>query len=247
MKRYILRLDDASPYFQSEKWIQMEQLLDKYKIYPIIGIIPDNKDPELIKGSQDGDFWHRALNWQKKGWSIALHGYDHVYVNCNCKGLNPVHKKSEFVGLSITRQEEKIEKGFEILKSHGLNPTVFFAPSHTFDENTLLALKNKTDISIISDTVASDVYYMKEFYFIPQQAGSVRRLPLKTLTFCYHPDNMNEAAFIKLEEFLKMYHGNFVSVLDIKLQKRKKDIFDKFLSWSYFTMRSLRDFRHKGE
>lgn len=37
--------------------------------------------------------------WQDKGWHIALHGYDHVYISEN-SGLEPFNNKSEFAGLS---------------------------------------------------------------------------------------------------------------------------------------------------
>ena len=45
MSCYILRLDDASDYMDVEKWSRMEELLDKYQIKPLVGVIPDNQDP----------------------------------------------------------------------------------------------------------------------------------------------------------------------------------------------------------
>lgn len=46
---YILRLDDASEYRDLGKWRRMTELLRKYNIKPIFGVIPDCKDPELTK------------------------------------------------------------------------------------------------------------------------------------------------------------------------------------------------------
>ena len=40
MRRYLLRLDDASNFMDVEKWLRMERLLDQYGIKPIFGIIP---------------------------------------------------------------------------------------------------------------------------------------------------------------------------------------------------------------
>ena len=77
----------------------------------------------------------------------------------------------------------------------------FFAPSHTFDQNTLSALKNETPIRIISDTIAM---FIKEgvFWFIPQQSGVVRWLPYKTVSVCYHPNTTKDDDYIRLESFI---------------------------------------------
>ena len=34
---YCLRLDDACPQMNAEKWKKMESILDEYKIKPIVG------------------------------------------------------------------------------------------------------------------------------------------------------------------------------------------------------------------
>ena len=47
MSQYIMRLDDASEYMDVEKWQRMEDLLDKYHIKPIVGVIPDNQDSDM--------------------------------------------------------------------------------------------------------------------------------------------------------------------------------------------------------
>ena len=41
MSQYILRLDDASDYMDVKKWQRMEELLDRYGIKPLVGVIPD--------------------------------------------------------------------------------------------------------------------------------------------------------------------------------------------------------------
>ena len=45
---YLIRLDDASEYMDLEKWTRISNLLDKYGIKPIFGIIPNNRDDTLI-------------------------------------------------------------------------------------------------------------------------------------------------------------------------------------------------------
>lgn len=236
MTRYILRLDDASPYRDIRNWDRIEAMLDQFGVRPIVGIIPDNQDPSFRCYARDERFWDRAQNWQAKHWGMAMHGCDHLYIS-DCGGINPVNARSEFAGLPLGQQEAKIEKGLAILTRQGITPEVFFAPGHTFDDNTLLALKNRSQIRIISDTVATEIYFRDGFYFIPQQAGAVRNLPLKTVTFCYHPDTMTEAAFHELQRFLQMHGNRFVALSDLVLQPRRMTLLDRGLAWAYIHLR----------
>jgi hypothetical protein len=237
MSKYLLRLDDASDYMDVEKWQRMENLLDKYGIKPLVGIIPDNKDASLILNyKQDLEFWNKAKNWKNKGWELALHGCYHKYTTKE-GGINPVNKRSEFAGVSLDEQRKMIRHGIDILKQYGIVTNVFFAPSHTFDKNTLIALKEESNIRIISDTIANDVYFENDFYFIPEQSGRVRNLPFKLCTFCYHPNTMSDIDFENLEIFLKKYYSKFVAVKEIELKKRLKSLFDKLLHFMYFVKR----------
>ena len=233
MSKYIIRLDDACEKMDVEKWDRMEKLLDKYKVKPLVGVIPHCEDPMMDKYEFDAEFWKKVEIWKNKGWTIAMHGYNHVY-GTPCGGMNPVNKRSEFAGLSYEEQAEKIERGWEILIDYGFHPEVFFAPSHTFDENTLKALKNKTPIRVISDTIASDVYKKDDFWFIPQQSGSVRKLPLKTVTFCYHPNTMTDKSFEILEAFLDSYQNRFTEYTELNMKKRKISLCDRLLQKIYF-------------
>lgn len=231
---YILRLDDASEHMNLQNWERIESLMDKYHIKPIFGIIPHNEDPDLLKYEEVSDFWSLMRKWKSKGWTPALHGYSHVFES-NEGGINPVNAKSEFAGVSLARQEQKIRDGLSILEEHNISPRIFFAPAHTFDENTLCALKNTSNIRIISDTIATKIYYKDEFYFIPQQSGMVRNLPFKLVTFCYHPNTMTEDMFNRLEDFLSKYHTKFTSFEQLKFnQKAKRTSLDILFNKLYF-------------
>lgn len=206
---YLLRLDDASEYIDVMKWAHIEKLLEDYKVKPIFGIIPDNHDNNLTKKySRSDNFWEKVDSWINKGWTPALHGYSHACENKN-GGINPVDLRSEFAGIPFETQCEKIRKGYQMLKDKKIETEILFAPSHTFDKNTLKALENETNIRVISDTIVSDVYYSKPFYYIPQQLGHVRKLLFKTVTFCYHPNEMSESDFITLKNFLEKYKNLF--------------------------------------
>lgn len=237
---YLIRLDDASEYMNLEKWGKIEALLDNYDIKPIVGVIPRNQDITLMDRYQrDLTFWSKVYAWNSKGWVIAMHGYTHIY-SSHSGGINPINFQSEFAGLPLDKQKEKIKLGMQVFQEHKLNPRIFFAPSHTFDMNTLEALKHESSIRIISDTVANDIYKMGDFYFIPQQSGHVQNLPFKVTTFCYHPNSMSNKDFEFLECFIKKKKDKIGNFEDLTFKDRKFDMFDQFLKRMYFSIRAVR-------
>ncbi len=240
--QYLIRLDDACPTMNHEKWTRVERLLDKYGIKPLVGIIPNNEDPQQQIDPEDGGFWDKAKNWNDKGWSIAMHGYNHVYQVVD-GGINPLWNRSEFVGLSLEEQKKKIRKGVAIMREYGLNPKFFFAPSHTFDENTLTALLEESDIRIVSDTIATRPYRYREFVIIPQFSGKCREMIITGVyTFCLHPNTMREDDFKQTECFLRKHISQFTSFTNLQLSNLSdKTLFDRLLSWIYFKMRKKND------
>lgn len=237
MSKYILRLDDASDYMDLDQWNRMATLLNEYNIKPMIGIIPQNRDESLVNAySRNPDFWAWVKLRMNDGWSIAMHGFEHCFVTQN-GGIHPVNLYSEFAGLSYEEQCEKIKRGYSILEEHGIYPNIFFAPAHTFDNNTLRAIKNWTPIRIISDTIAYDVYKDGEFFFIPQQSGKARSLPFPLVTFCYHPNTMTDRSFEELQGFLARYASRFISVDKRILKNRKMNFLDRILRKLYFIRR----------
>lgn len=237
---YLVRLDDACPTMDVHKWQKMTDILDKYGVKPMVGIIPNNQDETLVIDKMDDSFWDKASNWQKKGWAIALHGYNHVYVTQE-GGVNPLHKRSEFAGLSLKEQEWKIEKGFSVFQDKNLDVKYFFAPSHTFDENTLKALYNKTGIRKVSDTIARYPYKRGEFIFYPQQFGYFREIIIPGYwSFCFHPNTMRNNDFDAVDLFVKKNQSKFISFDEIETESLKsKNSVDKVLSFLYFLKRKI--------
>ena len=241
--KYLLRLDDACPTMDGEKWGRIEVILDRYDVKPMVGVIPHNEDPQQEISPVDTKFWDKIQGWVDKGWVIALHGYNHCY-NCNggLKGLNPMWVRSEFAGLPLEEQCKKIRLGVSIMRKYGINPQYFFAPSHTFDENTLVALQKESDIRIISDTIGRYPYKKDDFCFIPQITGHCVKMPINGFyTFCFHPNTMNDVAFQNLEEFIQKYKKQFISFNDIEIRNYKsKGFLDRLMSWAFFALRRLR-------
>jgi predicted deacetylase len=237
---YLVRLDDACPTMDVQKWQRIEEILDKYNIKPMVGIIPNNQDKTLKIDKTDDSFWEKAINWKNKSWAIAMHGYDHVYVKQE-GGVNPVHKRSEFAGLSLQEQENKIKKGFTVLKEKNIEATYFFAPSHTFDDNTLKALYSKTTIRKISDTISRYPYKKGAFAFFPQQFGYFRPINIPGYwTFCFHPNTMKNDDFDAVDLFIKSNQNKFISFDEIEIEILKsKSLMDKVLSFFYFLKRKF--------
>lgn len=240
-KKYLIRLDDACPTMNYNNWQRIFDMLDCYNVRPMVGIIPHNEDLKQLIDEPDSAFWSKARMWQDKGYAIALHGYNHCYISKE-SGINPLWKRSEFAGVPYDVQSQKIKDGYALLKENGLNPKYFFAPSHTFDENTLKALKEHTDIRIISDTIATKPYLMDDFVIIPQLGGHCTEMKIPGIwTFCLHPSMMSDTDFENTDKFLRNHKDEFIGFDDIDLSKvRGKDIFSRLLSWVYFTQRKLR-------
>lgn len=237
---YYIRLDDASENMNLDAWLNIEKLLDTWGIKPLFGIIPNNHDPNLIeKYESNPDFWNLVDTWIKKGWTPALHGYNHCYCS-NCSGINPVNPRSEFAGVALDLQKSKIREGIKILRLHAIEPKIFFAPSHTYDLNTLTALKEESNIRIISDTMANDVYTKYGFHFIPIQSGRPRKLPFKRTTICLHPNTMTGKDFEALNAFLEKYHTKFGTFSEIKLNNKPASLLDKLMQKIYYFIRTRR-------
>ncbi len=216
--KYIVRFDDACPTMDKNRWQRVENICNKYGIKPIVAVIPNNNDPKQMKDTFDEKFWNKVRDWQDKGWHIALHGYDHVYISKN-SGLVPFNNKSEFAGLSFEEQANKIKNGWKIFQDNKMKANIWVAPSHTFDENTLKALKEYTSIEIVSDGISLFPFKKYKFNWIPQQVWRFRKMPFGVWTGCFHPNEMSEKEFNDLEIFIEKNHQNFINIDKLKYKK----------------------------
>lgn len=231
--KYIIRLDDASPTMNRDNWKRVEMILKKYQVKPIVAVIPNNQDPKLIIESEDKNFWNKVKGWQDNEWEIALHGFEHKYVTKH-KGMVPINDYSEFAGVPLEEQKFKIREGIKILRAHRISCRAWIAPAHSFDENTIIALKEESDIRIISDGIGWSPYYEHEMYWIPQQLWRPREMPFGTWTICYHPDEMQDKDFEILENFLEKNSKKFTSIPQLKLTKKPKSILERVFETMYW-------------
>ncbi len=233
--KYIIRLDDACPTMQRDKWDKFEDLFSKYNVKPIVAVIPDNKDVTIMEDIEDAGFWVKVKHWQNKGWDIALHGYEHLYVTEEA-GIVPINDRSEFSGLPYEVQREKIKKGIKVFNTHGINCNLWVAPSHSFDENTIKALKDVTEIDTISDGIAFSPFNKLGMRWIPQQLWHPRNMPFGLWTICYHPENTTDAEFEKLTEFLEDNKKYIVNLGSLKGSQRRKNILELIFERFYWNL-----------
>lgn len=194
-----VRMDDITPDMDWEKFRRLKELLDTYGIEPLIGVVPDSRDENLRKHPADKEketyFWDQVKEWQKKGWIIALHGYQHVYTQKK-GGCFPLNHFSEFAGLSFQRQKEMLEAGNAILAAHGIETDIFMAPAHSYDRNTLRALE-ELGYTKITDGFGT-VPYRKggiTFYPISFRLDSSLKRKKGTTTMVLHTNTMNDSDF----------------------------------------------------
>ncbi len=184
-KMFLLRFDDLCPTMKWRTWDRIEKELIDREIKPILAVVPDNRDPSLMIDPPVSDFWERMRRCRDRGWTMALHGYQHCYVTEDA-GLVGRRKKSEFSGLPSEKQEEKMRLGIEILRYEGIEPKVWIAPGHTFDATTISILK-KHHIDVISDGFFRYPRRTEDgMLWLPMQLCRFLPVPHGTWTICYH-------------------------------------------------------------
>lgn len=104
--KILIRFDDICPTMDFKQFHIAETMMDEYQVKPLIGVVPDCKDADLQISDEKSDFWDYVLALQKKGYTIAMHGLNHVF-NSPHKGMVNNRVGSEFSGHSLEVQVEK--------------------------------------------------------------------------------------------------------------------------------------------
>ncbi len=213
--RYLVRFDDICPTMNWEVWGKVEQVLKVNHVKPILAVVPDNKDPKLTLDAPVSDFWERVRGWQAEGWTIALHGYQHIYRN-HLSGLMKIANNSEFAGVPLSEQEDNLRKGVEIFRANGVTTNVWVAPSHSFDQNTVIALRN-VGINIISDGLGILPHgSLESTYWIPQQMwGAFYERKSGVWTVCYHHNDWTEKDLKRFTQSIEAYKDRMISVDEV--------------------------------
>ncbi len=239
--QFLIRFDDICPTMNWRKWDQVEKILVDAGIKPLLGVVPDNCDPELRAAPADPTFWNKVRDWRDLGWSIGLHGFQHCYVSSSAGILGRNHY-SEFSGLAESVQKSKLERGIEIFRREGIRPEAFIAPAHSFDAVTVRLLA-RLGVDCISDGYSMFPYVCDEgMLWVPQQLGWFRRMPFGTWTVCLHTNPWVPRQLDQFREDVAAFREVTVGLDEIRrnYRNRPRTFSDQLFFNCFRTIRSLK-------
>lgn len=217
-----IRMDDITPDMDWAKFLRFKELCDLYQVKPLIGVVPENQDSMLHIDEAREDFWEYILQLQKDGWSIAQHGCTHIY-STKKKGCFPLNALSEFAGRSYEEQYATLKQGKQVLEEHGIYTDMFMAPAHSYDKNTLKALK-ALGFTKLTDGFGETPYRWQELVFYPisfKQSSSLNKKKGYT-TFVIHTNTMNDRDFERYENLFQAYSDRLISYNEYMKQEPKQ-------------------------
>ena len=238
--RYLVRFDDLCPTMDWSIWNELEAALIDCGVAPILAVVPDNRDPKLQVDPPAADFWERVRGWQARGWTIALHGFQHVYVTGE-SGLLGMNRRSEFAGLGYPEQLQKLRSGLAIFAREGVRAEAWIAPAHSFDATTLEALA-ALGLRVISDGMAwSPFLDPAGNAWVPQQFARMRPMPCGVWTFCYHANHMSPDAVRTFKRQLARLAPRMIPMgVALGLATRPYSAFDRVIGLMRSTVSALR-------
>ena len=156
------------------------------------------------------DFWDRVRAWQDVGWTIALHGYQHVYETRQA-GLMGINAYSEFAGLPYHVQRGKIEKALAVFKVHGVRADAWVAPANAFDATTVKVLL-ELGINVISDGFYCRPVMRLGALWVPMQMWRFRFMPFGLWTISCHINHFSKADILRFELNIERFASKIVSM-----------------------------------
>lgn len=205
---YIFRLDDITPGMDWDRFWALMHLFRRHGIKPLLGIVPDNRDQNLNRRPPYAPFWDTMRRLvDSDEIDIAQHGYQHILVHRpGAASLGPsvgIRKEvSEFAGDTYIDQAFRISEGKKILAQRGLSTTYWMAPNHSFDGNTLKALRCN-GFTAVSDGIALYPYMERGLLFVPQTSWRARWMPCGVHTICLHTNTITPNQIKELRLFLR--------------------------------------------
>lgn len=218
-RKILIRFDDICPTMDFTQWERADKILRKYNIKPLLGVIPECKDPDLQIEPEHEDFWEWIKELQQEGYTIAMHGCYHLY-RTKVRGMVNYGYNSEFAGLPFDEQYELICHGKEVLARHGILTDVFFAPAHSYDENTLKALA-KAGFKYISDGKSRKPYVLHGIKCIPCRSHGcpkIHKSGYYTTVFHAHEWVKNGETFSRFKWICEHFSNDIVDFKEYNLR-----------------------------
>lgn len=209
---FVLRIDDVTPTMAWGAMDRLQRRTDRLGVPAVIGVVPLPQDPSLVVDEARPDFWEWVRGRRQVGWTVAQHGYRHVYDSPH-PGMLIRRPRSEFAGLDLATQRDRLALGQDILRAEGAWDPVFMAPGHTFDRITVSALRN-LGFTTVTDGYGLYPYQIGGLVFVPQLFFRPLDPGFGVLTMCLHLNGISERDFARLECFLESHAADFVSIRD---------------------------------
>jgi hypothetical protein len=237
--QYIFRMDDITPTMDFGRFWAILGLFIRHGVQPLLGVVPDNRDPALNRDNPNPHFWNmlRELH-ERKLVEIAQHGYQHILASRpGAALLGPtlgIREVSEFAGESYLDQAFKISEGKRILRTYGITTRFWMAPNHSFDDNTLRALVD-LGFTAVTDGIALYPFLYRGLVFVPQQSWQPRWMPCGVQTICIHSNEITPADVKKIRLFLRRPFAfpRFSDVASEASAKSLNSIADASFSFAY--------------
>jgi predicted deacetylase len=239
--RYLIRFDDLCPTMNWKIWTAIESILLEFNVHPILAVVPDNQDQGLEVDPPRTDFWSNVRQWQARGWSIGLHGYQHLWETEDA-GIVGIARRSEFAGLSETAQQTKLQNAIAIFHKEGITPDVWVAPAHSFDKRTVTLLK-RIGLSVISDGFALAPYRDSSgLMWVPQQLWKFRWRPSGVWTVCFHHNHWTSNDVVRFQTDLHKYCKHVTNLQTILAEdpQRRHGVLDNIYASAHMATISLR-------
>ncbi|MEN6439700.1 MAG: DUF2334 domain-containing protein [Syntrophobacter sp.] len=221
--RYLVRFDDLCPTTNWEVWNHVESVLVAMDVRPLVSVVPDNRDEALRVAQPAADFWDRVRAWRVRGWSIAMHGYRHLYVTSN-GGLLGINRYSEFAGLPEAVQAEKIRSGLAIFRREGITADAWTAPAHSFDAVTLKVLADH-GLRLVSDGFTRRPFTDgMGLLRVPQQLCDFAPCRSGVWTVCLHGNSWSREDLGRFERNLAHYRPRIAALPQIVSEYKGRPI-----------------------
>lgn len=235
-----LRLDDITPDMDYTKFNRMKKILDTYQIKPLIGVVPFNKDVNLHWEASHADFADFLSSLKAEGYVIALHGYEHLYTS-KSGGIFPLNLFSEYAGVPYEKQVRMLREGKMALQNLGIETDIFMAPAHSFDKNTLKALKT-CGFHCVTDGFG-DMPYRREgliFYPIAKKRSDCFSDKQGYTTLVVHTNSIKEEEFAGYEEMIAKNQNCFISYSDyLKVEAERRGFLQNSMEYLIATAKRI--------
>lgn len=232
--RYFFRIDDVAPNMNWESFNLTIKIFRQHNIKPLIAVIPDIKDPKLLNYPVNQNFWQVIKELQNNGWIIAQHGYQHLSKGGG--GVLKIHKSGEFGGLGFEEQKNMISAGKKIMEAQNIISDIFVAPRHSFDKNTIKALK-QNNFHFISDGIALWPFKKWGLVWLPQILWRPRRGMAGMITAAIHTNTMSGDDIANLEKFMGKNRNKIGDFKELMEWYDKAGFFRKFstplINWPF--------------